>query len=933
MNKNISKRNYDFFKKAEFLKFASTAAEAANIFLRTIDNLDFDKIIKGVGSSARAIKGTPLDNLLVASSLKSSAESMSKIITAIKNKDPNISQILASNGLDAQDIISYSKFLQEFSDVAKGTKKYADFIRSINIIAPNLNKIRDSLIKSSRELDLMPSQVPRISGPSSARQVTQNIGPSQISASTSTSAEILQIARVSNVPRLTASQAVKIPRFTQDIDNAVRGGNVAVDRSAADVIVGIPSANTGINNVVRVAASEVSEATNGSVSLVVVRPGGLIDEAANAADIAGTGNSLALRQGRTIHPVTQAGTIDPANAIPATVAADGSMAVRQSQSASPGAATSGATGATSGARAGTQAPTGSPPAAAGGGSLGGGGGGIGGSTGAGAAANASSSAGGSSIANATNRLRALFKKTPTVTDILYSLAVLSSIAFGAAAVYGAYLLFSDEEKQKSSDAIDRAIACLKNIPVNPGSEVIILKRSIISRLSYLKESINQNSEESGKLISEIFAENGLIPNFIGMVAAGDNVDINDSYTMEDLSRDIACITDASSGIIGSAELSNFTESSGQNEPRKTRDSSGPSVNYPDVNKGEQPASVSKVTANSIIANVTLSTGETYQVPISTKKPSIPQRFILYLANGRGPDNFFASPTFAAFVDPDMSSPIGGSGLVPNAIGSQNIEDRIASAIKYCYNNDIDSATELRRFMIRQINSGVGFLKKLFTNEPEQRVLDRAIGFYASGSASGVDVSEPLSRREVREDRRERRRVDRANRRASDFSDNIIKNSQKNNQSINKEDSAMNKLAQNKNKVDAYEYAVKGLEDSLTKAYYAGLNSMYNEKPKDKKKDLKDLYNIDEEGGIKAIQSAHPKSVYVGESMGDGSLIENSLEQQYKTEQKLLPTPTGNFTSKNAFFQHLYKLRKVAKDAGKKEAFELINNTINKLEKI
>jgi hypothetical protein len=143
MNKNISKRNYDFFKKAEFLKFASTAAEAANIFLRTIDNLDFDKIIKGVGSSARAIKGTPLDNLLVASSLKSSAESMSKIITAIKNKDPNISQILTSNGLDAQDIINYAKFLEEFSDVAKGNKNYADFIRSINSIAPILNKTRD----------------------------------------------------------------------------------------------------------------------------------------------------------------------------------------------------------------------------------------------------------------------------------------------------------------------------------------------------------------------------------------------------------------------------------------------------------------------------------------------------------------------------------------------------------------------------------------------------------------------------------------------------------------------------------------------------------------------------------------------------------------------------------------------------------------------
>ena len=888
--------------------------------------------LRSAANPANADKILGFISFLKPNNLKPSTDSFAKIIKYYDSNPEVIKAIFAKYKLSRVDLELYMEFLEKYS---KFQGKNAGLIATspddlINFMSKNytqLERIRSTLVSVSRELDEIPF------GTSSARQITQNINPSQISAATNTSEELLQLARTSNVPMLTASQASTIPGFTTAINNAVRGGNAAVNRASGELIVGMQSASPGIGGAVRISVAEVSEATQDTLGFVLLNRQStqvVVEEVANAATAINSAN-LAIRQGGIAYPVARSGAINTSEALSTVVSADGRTVVRQP--ASPGAATSGATGATSGARAGAQAPTGSPPAAAGGGSLGGGGGGIGGSTGAGAAANAASSAGGSSIANATNRLRALFNKTPTVTDILYSLAVLSSIAFGAAAVYGAYLLFSDEEKQKSSDAIDRAIVCLKNIPVNPGSEVIILKRSIISRLSYLKESINQNSEESGKLISEIFAENGLIPNFIGMVAAGDNVDINDSYTMEDLSRDIACITDASSGIIGSAELSNFTESSGQNEPRKTRDSSGPSVNYPDVSKGEQPASVSKVTANSIIANVTLSTGETYQVPISTKKPSIPQRFILYLANGRGPDNFFASPTFAAFVDPDMSSPIGGSGLVPNAIGSQNIEDRIASAIKYCYNNDIDSATELRRFMIRQINSGVGFLKKLFTNEPEQRVLDRAIGFYASGSASGVDVSEPLSRREVREDRRERRRIDRANRRASDFSDNIIKNSQKNNQSINKEDSAMNKLAENKNKVDAYEYAVKGLEDSLTKAYYAGLNSMYNEKPKDKKKDLKDLYNIDEEGGIKAIQSAHPKSVYVGESMGDGSLIENSLEQQYKTEQKLLPTPTGNFTSKNAFFQHLYKLRKVAKDAGKKEAFELINNTINKLEKI
>ena len=584
-------------------------------------------------------------------------------------------------------------------------------------------------------------------------------------------------------------------------------------------------------------------------------------------------------------------------------------------------------------RAAASPPSGPPSGPGGAGGLGGGGGGGGVGGAVGGAADAAVS-----LAGATRTLK-LLERTPTINEILFSIGIITSIAWAAAGLFSAYLLFSDEEKEQSNDAIGRIIGCLQNIPVDPSSEAMNLKRSLISKLSFLRDNINGESGESGKLISEIFDKDGLMQNFTGSVVTGKNVDINDSYTMENLSQDIACVSDASSELVNLAKSN--SEVTASDYPTGTKRPTGPSLGgsdqvgpaYTGSGGGTQDGSISNVTANSIVVNVTLSTGETYQVPISTKKPSIPQRFILYLANGRGPDNFFASPTFAAFVDPDQSSPIGGSGLVPNAIGSQNIEDRIASAIKYCYNNDIDSAIELRRFMIRQINSGVGFLKKLFTNEPEQRVLDRAIGFYASGSASSGDISEPMSRREMRQDRRERRMVDRANRRASDFSDNIIKNSQKNNESINKEDSAMNKLAQKKNKVDAYEYAVKGLEDSLTKAYYAGLNSMYNEKPKDKKKDLKDLYNIDEEGGIKAIQSAHPKSVHVGESMGDGSLIENSLEQQYKTEQKLLPTPTGNFTSKNAFFQYLHKLRKVAEDSGKKEAFELINETINKLEKI
>ncbi len=799
-----------------------------------------------------------------------------------------------------------------------------DFIDFMSKNYTQLERIRSTLVSVSKELDAIPV------GTSSVRQITQTISPSQISAATNTSEELLQLARTSNLRRLTVSEASRIPGFTQSMHNAVRGGNAAVDRGAAELIVN----NPGMGGAARIAVNELSEATQGTVSLVLLNRQNaqvVVEEVTDAA-AAMNSTSLAIRRDNIVYPVTSSGAINTSDALSTVVSANGRTVVRQP--ASPGAGMPGSSSAAGAGRAGAQAPSGSPSAAGGAGGLGGGGG-IGGAA-SGAADLAADAA--APLAGATRALK-LFERTPTINEILFSIGIITSIAWAAAGLYGAYLLFSDEEKDQSNDAIGRIIGCLQNIPVDPSSEAMNLKRSLISKLSFLRDNINGESGESGKLISEIFDKDGLMQNFTGSVATGKNVDINDSYTMENLSQDIACVSDASSELVNLAKSN--SEVTASDYPTGTKRPTGPSLGgsdqvgptYTGSDGGTQSGSISNVTANSIVVNVTLSTGETYQVPISTKKPSIPQRFILYLANGRGPDNFFASPTFAAFVDPDQSSPIGGSGLVPNSIGSQNIEDRIASAIKYCYNNDIDSAIELRRFMIRQINSGVGFLKKLFTNEPEQRVLDRAIGFYASGSASSGDISEPMSRREMRQDRRERRRVDRANRRASDFSDNIIKNSQKNNESINKEDSAMNKLAQKKNKVDAYEYAVKGLEDSLTKAYYAGLNSMYNEKPKDKKKDLKDLYNIDEEGGIKAIQSAHPKSVHVGESMGDGSLIENSLEQQYKTEQKLLPTPTGNFTSKNAFFQHLYKLRKVAKDSGKKEAFELINETINKLEKI
>jgi hypothetical protein len=252
-------------------------------------------------------------------------------------------------------------------------------------------------------------------------------------------------------------------------------------------------------------------------------------------------------------------------------------------------------------------------------------------------------------------------------------------------------------------------------------------------------------------------------------------------------------------------------------------------------------------------------------------------------------------------------------------------------------------------MVREINSGVGKIKRIFSNEPEERALNRAIDFYKSSRSQPDEIlgddkpSDNNNRmfgggamidrmRERREDRREDRENRREQRGINVKSSSLINFMQKNQQSINKDNLTVNKMASTeKTKVTVYDDAVKGLEDKLTKSYYAGLNSMYNEKPKAPKTDLKDLYGLNEKSSVDVIQSAHPKSVYIAESMGDGALIENTLEQQAKTESKLLSGPTGNFRSKNAFVLHLDKLAKHAKESGKEEAYELIKSTINKLE--
>lgn len=307
---------------------------------------------------------------------------------------------------------------------------------------------------------------------------------------------------------------------------------------------------------------------------------------------------------------------------------------------------------------------------------------------------------------------------------------------GLAAVYTIAKYFynsSKEEKEKLNLSIDKIIGCLREIPLEKGSGLDNLRSSIINKLIKLKlySSSSQmltmeQEEEFKKLMIDLFSleSNSSIPSFVTLAnnefASGRISGFN--YDDQDFAETIMCINNSS------LEAANIMNSiiSGASTGNNTGGRTG--------RNGTQNNDRSNGVGASIAGNVTLSTGESYRVIIDARKPSIPQRFILYFANGAGPDNFFSSPEFAAFVDPNEDSPTGGSGLVPNAIGVNPIEKRIVFAIKYCYNNDIDSGRELSRFMINQINSGVGRLKKLFTNEPEQRVLSRSIDYY-SGSDS------------------------------------------------------------------------------------------------------------------------------------------------------------------------------------------------------
>jgi hypothetical protein len=105
-------------------------------------------------------------------------------------------------------------------------------------------------------------------------------------------------------------------------------------------------------------------------------------------------------------------------------------------------------------------------------------------------------------------------------------------------------------------------------------------------------------------------------------------------------------------------------------------------------------------------------------------------------------------------------------------------------------------------------------------------------------------------------------------------------------------------------------AVKDLNDSgkSIREYFAGLGRLYDDKSEPPKKDFGSLYNVTEESGASLINSAHPKAVVVLDSIGDGGLVENGLEQSEKGREIAFSSPSGNFRSNYAWVRNVMKKR-------------------------
>lgn len=95
-------------------------------------------------------------------------------------------------------------------------------------------------------------------------------------------------------------------------------------------------------------------------------------------------------------------------------------------------------------------------------------------------------------------------------------------------------------------------------------------------------------------------------------------------------------------------------------------------------------------------------------------------------------------------------------------------------------------------------------------------------------------------------------------------------------------------------------------DKTLRTYFTGLGRLYDAKSETPKGDYKTLYNVHDETGTDLIHAAHPKAIVVLDSIGNGGLVENGLEQQRQTQGVALSTPTGNYRANYAWVRESLK---------------------------
>jgi hypothetical protein len=80
-----------------------------------------------------------------------------------------------------------------------------------------------------------------------------------------------------------------------------------------------------------------------------------------------------------------------------------------------------------------------------------------------------------------------------------------------------------------------------------------------------------------------------------------------------------------------------------------------------------------------------------------------------------------------------------------------------------------------------------------------------------------------------------------------------------------------------------------------------------------------------------IEEAHPESIYIAESRGDGGLVENQIEQQKKLIEMVNKMPTGNLVGRYATqVNTLVALANMCDELGQEQAADFLTDAAKEL---